>query len=135
MLVLVARRSEYIATYSDRRESQSAFTKCKVYLGLSSPSVAHYHIRKLVEDGFVREGPGGYVVDRVLFENMLRVRNSIIPFQTTFLTIFLSSLILTLTVFRAPVVSGEYLFALSMNLVAVGIFLWETFRTIRPKRI
>ncbi len=104
-------------------------------LGLSSPSVAHYHIRKLVEDGFVREGPGGYVVDRVLFENMLRVRNSIIPFQTTFLTIFLSSLILTLTVFRAPVVSGEYLFALSMNLVAVGIFSWETFRTIRPKRI
>ncbi|HYB04459.1 MAG TPA: hypothetical protein VED17_08355 [Nitrososphaerales archaeon] len=102
-------------------------------LRLSSPSVAHYHIRKLVEDGLVKEGLGGYVVDRVLFENMLRVRKSIIPFQTTFLAIFLSSLMLTLTVFRAPVISGEYLFALSMNLVAVGIFSWETFRSIRRK--
>jgi hypothetical protein len=104
-------------------------------LGLSSPSVAHYHIRKLVEDGLVKEGPGGYMVDRILFENMLRVRNSIIPFQTTFLAIFLSSLILTLTVFRAPLISGEYVFALSMNLVAVGIFSWETFRSIRAKHL
>ncbi len=103
-------------------------------LGLSSPSVAHYHIRKLVEDGLVKEGPGGYVVDRLLFENMLRIRSSIIPFQTTFLAIFLMSLFLTLTVFRASSLSSEYLFALSMNLLAVGIFSWETFRAISLKQ-
>ena len=99
-------------------------------LGLSSPSVAHYHIRKLVEDGMVKEGPGGYVVDRLLFENMLRIRTSIVPFQTTFLAIFLTSLILSLTVFRAPTISGEYLFALTMNVVAVAIFSWETLKAV-----
>jgi predicted DNA-binding transcriptional regulator len=104
-------------------------------LGLSSPSVAHYHIRKLVDDGLVKEGPGGYVVDRFLFENMLRIRSSIIPFQTTFLAIFLTSLFLSLTFFRAQTNSGEYLFALAMNLIAVGIFSWETFRAVFRTRV
>ena len=54
-------------------------------LSLSSPSVAHYHIRKLVEQGLAKEEAGGYVVDKVLFENMIRIRRSVIPFQTTYL--------------------------------------------------
>jgi hypothetical protein len=102
-------------------------------LGLSSPSVAHYHIRKLVEEGFVKETSGGYMVDRLLFENMIRIRNSIIPFQTTFLAIFLTSLGLLLTLFRAPVLSGEYVFAISMNILAIGIFSWETLRALGYK--
>jgi hypothetical protein len=102
-------------------------------LGLSSPSVAHYHIRKLVDEGLVKEGIGGYVVDRVLFENMIRIRGSIIPFQTTYLTIFVSSLILLLTFFRAITFSGEYTFAVFVNLLAIGIFSFETVKSMRRK--
>jgi hypothetical protein len=102
-------------------------------LGLSSPSVAHYHIRKLVEEGLVREGTGGYVVDKLLFENMIRIRKSIIPFQTTYLALFVSSLVLLLTFFRASVISGEYVFAIIVNVMAVGIFSWETQRSLRQK--
>ncbi len=102
-------------------------------LGLSSPSVAHYHIRKLVEEGLVKEGRGGYIVDRLLFENMIRIRKSIIPLQTTYLILFLTSLILLLTVFRAEIVSSEYVFAISVNLLAVVIFSWETAKSLRQK--
>jgi len=102
-------------------------------LGLSSPSVAHYHIRKLVEDGLAREGAGGYVVDKMLFENMIRIRNYIIPFQTTYLVFFLSSLFMMLTIFRAPVISSDYSFALFVNTIAVCLFLWETMKSTRQR--
>jgi hypothetical protein len=102
-------------------------------LGLSSPSVAHYHIRKLVEEGLAREDAGGYVVDKHFFENMIRIRKSIIPFQTTYLALFLSSLFLLLTLFRAQDISGGYIFALFVNILAVGIFSWETIKSLRQK--
>lgn len=100
-------------------------------LGLSSPSVAHYHIRKLVDEGLAREDAAGYVVDKHLFENMIRIRKSIIPLQTTYLALFLSSLFLLLTLFRAQVISGGYVFALFVNILAVGIFSWETIKSLR----
>jgi hypothetical protein len=102
-------------------------------LGLSSPSVAHYHIRKLVEEGLVQEGAGGYVVDRLLFENMIRIRKSIVPFQTTYLFLFLSSFFLLLTIFRPLYFSSEYVFALFVNSLAIGIFSWETLKALGSK--
>src|ERR1700756_3199627 len=74
-------------------------------LNLSSPSVAHYHLRKLVDEGYIREESEGYVVDKILFENMIRVGGSVIPFQTTLFLAFLGALILLLTIFRSPSLS------------------------------
>lgn len=105
-------------------------------LGLSSPSVAHYHIRKLVEEGLAREDAGGYVVDKHLFENMIRIKKSVIPFQTTYLALFASTLLIMLTVFRGDASSlngGGYFFAILVNILAVGIFFWETIRSLRQK--
>src|SRR5579871_6905884 len=58
-------------------------------LGLSSASIPQYHINKLIKAGLVKEeaNGGGYYVDRLVFENMIRIRRSLIPFQTTY-TIF-----------------------------------------------
>lgn len=100
-------------------------------LGLSSPSVAHYHIRKLIEQGLAREESGGYVVDKVVFENMIRIRRSVIPFQTTYLVLFISTLVIMLTVFQSQLVSPFYLFALLVNLAALGIFAFEVFKSLR----
>jgi hypothetical protein len=102
-------------------------------LGLSSPSVAHYHIRKLVEEGLAREDAGGYVVDRLVFENMMRIRKSVVPFQVTYVLLFASTMFLMLVVFRAQVFSGGYPLALLVNALALGIFSWETLRSLRRK--
>ena len=102
-------------------------------LSLSSPSLAHYHIQKLLEQGLVREEAGGYVVDKIVFENMIRVRRSVIPFQTTYLTLFLSTLVIMLTILRPAEISGVYLFALLVNALALGIFAYETLRSLRQK--
>ncbi len=102
-------------------------------LALDSPSLAHYHIRKLVEQGLAREEAGGYVVDKVIFENMIRIRRSVIPFQTTYLALFISTFAIMLTVFRSHALSGIYLFALLVNAMAIGIFLYETVRSLSQK--
>jgi hypothetical protein len=50
-------------------------------LGLSSPSVAQYHIGKLLKMGLVREEQQGYVVDRLVLENIIRIRRRAIPYR------------------------------------------------------
>lgn len=57
-------------------------------LGLSSPSVAEYHIEKLLRMGLIREGEGGYVIDKVVFENIIRIRRISIPKQTAYALFF-----------------------------------------------
>ena len=104
-------------------------------LGLSSPSVAHYHIRKLVDRGLVKEESGGYVTRRFLFENMIIVRGFTIPLQATCVAIFLSSLFLSLTVFRAELMSSGYVFALFAIALAAGIFAFETAKSLRQKNL
>jgi hypothetical protein len=51
-------------------------------LGLSSPSVSQYHIRKLLRHGLIREEQGGYVIDKMVLENIVRVRRFSFPIQT-----------------------------------------------------
>ncbi len=105
-------------------------------LGLSSPSVAHYHIRKLVSAGLVKEVEEGYAVDKVVFENIIRVRRSFIPFQTTYLIFFCTTLGVLLTVLR-PESSfvSIYYFAMAINTAAIGIFAYETFKSVRKNQI
>jgi hypothetical protein len=102
-------------------------------LSLSSPSLAHYHIRKLVEQGLAREEAGGYIVDKIMFENMIRIRRSVIPFQTTYLTLFIATLLIMLLFFRPDVLSGVYIFAVLVNVLAIVIFVFETFKALKEK--
>ena len=102
-------------------------------LKLSSPSVAHYHLRKLVEEGLVKEESGGYIVDKVLFENMIRVRRSVIPLQTTFFVFFLVTLVLLVGFFLPPAISAQYLFSLGVNVAAISIFGFQSLRLYRKK--
>ncbi|MDG6914133.1 MAG: hypothetical protein JRN34_01530 [Nitrososphaerota archaeon] len=98
-------------------------------LGLSSPSVAQYHVRKLVNLKLAREEGDGYVVDRVVVDNVIRLRRTNIPTQTAFVAFFVMSLFVMLTFFRPPVLSAGYLFALFVVVVGIVITSYETVRT------
>ena len=45
-------------------------------LGLSSPSVSEYHVKKLLRLGLIREEQGGYVIEKVVFDNIIRIRSA-----------------------------------------------------------
>ena len=95
-------------------------------VGLSSPSLAQYHLRKLEGLGLVREEQGGYVVDRVVFDNVIRIRRTTIPLQTAYVAFFAASLAAMLTVFRPGTLSPVYVFSLLVILVGLTIAAYET---------
>jgi predicted DNA-binding transcriptional regulator len=95
-------------------------------LGLSSASVSQYHIQKLLRLGLVKEEGNGYVVDKVVFENVIRVRRAIIPFQTTYSVFFAATLVILLVFLRPEPLTSLYVFALVVNIAALGVSLYET---------
>ncbi len=100
-------------------------------LELSSPSVAQYHIKKLLGAGLIREEREGYVIDRRIFENMIRVRRALIPFQATYSIFFASTLVVMLTLLRPPDLTSIYVFALAVNGAALAISVYEVLRAVR----
>lgn len=99
-------------------------------LKLSSPSVAEYHLKKLLRVGLVKSEQDGYVVDRIVFENVIRIRRTVIPFQTTFVAFFASALVVLLTILRPSAITSTYVFSLIVCVAAVAVMLYETLRTL-----
>ena len=100
-------------------------------LGLSSPSVAQYHVSKLLQAGFIRETDEGYVVDRVLFGNFVRVRRMVLPFQMVYSVFFASALIVLRAILRPPTLTSSYFFALVVIWIGLGFSLFESIRALR----
>ena len=100
-------------------------------LGLSSPSVAEYHIRKLVGFGLLREEGGGYVVDKVIWSNIVRFRRTSIPVQTAYAAFFAAALVVMLTLFRPSSITAGYFFTLLVFSVGVLLSLYEAYKTLK----
>lgn len=102
-------------------------------LGLSSPSVAQYHIKKLFRLGLVREEQEGYVVDRVVIENVIRIRRVSLPLQIAYVAFFGATLFILLSFLSSPTISSLYFLAVMINVAALGIFLYESYKIwVRP---
>ena len=100
-------------------------------LKLSSPSLAQYHVSKLLRAGLIKESENGYTVDRLLFGNLLRVRRMVVPFQITYTILFASALVVMLTVLRPPTLTSLYIFALVVVWIALAASLYESLKAIR----
>jgi predicted DNA-binding transcriptional regulator len=98
-------------------------------LGLSSPSVAQYHIRKLLQMKLVHEEGEGYVVEKVVFHNVIRIRRTAIPSQIAYVAFFAASLVVMLTLLRPAALTSTYAFALAVTLVGLAITSFETAKT------
>jgi DNA-binding transcriptional ArsR family regulator len=101
---------------------------------LQNPSTAYYHLRKLVDAGLVEEREGGYVVDRVIFESMMRVGKSLIPLQVTFMAFFATILLFLLTILRPNQIYATYALAVLIDCVSLGVFTIQAVLTFRRMR-
>jgi predicted DNA-binding transcriptional regulator len=63
-------------------------------LNISSPSVVQYHIKRLMEMGLVSETDQGYVVSKVVLEDYVRIRSSLLPKSIFMASFFITSLII-----------------------------------------
>lgn len=100
-------------------------------LNFSSPRLASYHIEKLVRDGLIKDVGEGYVADKVILENIVRIRRLLIPRYLFYAIFFLTLLIMELTLLNPKIPIREYLLAIFTTAIATAIFLWETIQTWR----
>ena len=99
-------------------------------LELSSPSVAEYHLKKLLESGLVNLGPEGYQVDRLMWDNMIRVRRTVVPLQAFYVAFFAGALVVILLFTRTSLWDAA-LFGEFVVVVALGLSAYALQKTLR----
>lgn len=105
-------------------------------LNLSSTSVVEYHVKKLVSMGLVKSTENSqYFVDTIVFENMIRIRRSLIPIQMGYLAFFVTSFVILWFVLRPSTITNDYIFGLVIAAVGCGIFGYEAVSTIKRSSI
>jgi DNA-binding Lrp family transcriptional regulator len=106
-------------------------------VGLSSPSVADYHVKKLLSAGLIKEegATSRYYVERIVFENMIRIRKSLIPLQVSYAAFFATALVVLVSLLRPPTLSGAYLFSLLIIAISLCIFVLQSIRDVRTQGI
>ncbi|MFZ0965685.1 MAG: helix-turn-helix domain-containing protein [Candidatus Bathyarchaeia archaeon] len=110
------------------RETQRA-------LKLSSPTLASYHLEKLREAGLLKQCIQGYEPNRVFLKTMIRLRGMLIPRYLFYSIFFISALIVELVVFKPPILTREYFFAVGVIFVASIAFIYETVQTLLKESI
>lgn len=81
--------------------------------------------------GLIREEQGGYVVDKVVLDNVIRIRRVAIPSQIAYVTFFGTTLVILVLFLRPPTISSLFFFALVINCFALAIASYETVKTYR----
>jgi hypothetical protein len=99
-------------------------------LDLSSPSVAEYHLKKLLHSGLVNEGTEGYQVDRVMWDNMIRIRRTVVPLQAFYVAFFAGALVVMLLFIRTNL-EDAVLFGVFVVVIALGLSTYALEKTIR----
>ena len=94
-------------------------------LNLSSPSLAAYHLSKLEDVDLLRREGGDYIVNKVILENMIKIRRMLIPRYFFYFLFAVSALITELTFLRPPSLTRWYLFSILVNLVLTIAFCYE----------
>ena len=97
-------------------------------LGLSSPTLALYHMNKLEEAGLIKKESNGYIADRVVLENLIRFRRILIPRNFFYMIFLITSLIMLAVFLRPPVITREYVFSLAVIGIAAATSVYETIK-------
>jgi hypothetical protein len=100
-------------------------------LALSSSSVADYHVKKLLTLGLIVEtNDSKFFVDRRLFDNMLRIKRTLVPVQIAYSLFFGTCLLVLLLLFRPNSLRADYVFPVIVIAVACGIFAYQTYKVM-----
>jgi len=97
-------------------------------LNLSSPTLALYHMNKLEEAGLIKKEAAGYVADRIILQNLIRLRRVLIPRNFFYMIFLITSLVMLMVFLRPPTLSREYIFSLAVISVAAATSVYETMK-------
>jgi len=104
-------------------------------LRLSSPTLALYHMNKLEEAGFIKKELGGYVADRIVLENFVRLRRILVPRYFFYTMFFITSFVFLVMFLRPAILTRDYIFSLGVLSVAAGTSVYETIKALSEKAL
>jgi DNA-binding Lrp family transcriptional regulator len=118
-----------------KNDGPSGIREIQRALKLSSPTLALYHVNKLEEAGLIKKHEMGYIADRIVLENCIRLKRTLVP-RFLFYTIFLSVCLVILTVFLRPsALTREYVFSVAALSIGTVASAFETFRAFSSKSL
>jgi DNA-binding Lrp family transcriptional regulator len=118
-----------------KNNNPSGIREIQRALNLSSPTLALYHVNKLEEAGLVKKHETGYIADRIILENCVRLKRTLVP-RFFFYTVFLAVSLIVLAVFlRPPTLTREYVFSVAAISVVTIASAFETIRAFSAKSL
>jgi hypothetical protein len=121
--------------YAIRQGKPIGIRQVQRALKLSSPTLAAYHLGKLEEAGLLKQTTDGYVVEKLVLENFVKLRQFLLPKYLFYFAVFATAIIFQIFLFRPSQLTREYLFATTMLFVAAVYFGYETVATLLKRRI
>ncbi len=103
-------------------------------LDLSSPSLATYHLARLEEIGLVKKENGGFVVNKILKWDSVKVKHFLVP-RFLFYSVFSALALMFELYFKPPLVTNQYILSLASTLVCTLILCFETAKIWRKGRL
>lgn len=100
-------------------------------LGLSSSSVATYHLGKLEDAGLLKRELGGFTVAKYLLENSIKISRFLVPRYLFYAIFAVAALALELTVLQPGALYREYVFSVAVTAIFVVFLCYETAKTWR----
>jgi predicted DNA-binding transcriptional regulator len=116
--------------YILKNSNPSGIREIQRALHLSSPTLALYHVNKLEEAGLIRKQLDGYIADRVILENFVRLKRTLIPRHFFYMIFLGAALIFLVTFFRPHNLTREYLFSVVTIVVAEIAAIYETAKAL-----
>lgn len=127
----LGRTTYRVYNYILKQDHPVGISDVKRALGFSSSSVSEYHLKKLLGLGLIREEEGGYVIDKVVVENVIRIGRRSVPTYAAYASFFGVSLLALIVFLRPSSITSLFFFALAIDTIALSISLYEIRKTLK----
>lgn len=120
--------------YILRQKSAVSIRKIQRDLNLSSPSLVQYHLKKLEEDGLIKETEKGYVVSKVVLSDYIKFANFLIPISAFLASFFLTSLIILVLFLRTHVIAAQVFSDIIIS-ISASVFIYDVIKKYRDIKL
>jgi len=120
--------------YILRQKSAVSIRKIQRDLNLSSPSLVQYHLKKLEEDGLIKETEKGYVVSKVVLSDYIKFANFLIPISAFLASFFLTSLVILVLFLRTHVIAAQVFSDIIIS-ISASVFIYDVIKKYRDIKL
>jgi hypothetical protein len=104
-------------------------------LKFKSPTSASYHLTKLEEVGLLKQTTEGYIVEKMVLENYIKLRRMLISKYFLLSLFFAAALIIQIIVFRPSKLSRDFVFEVLIITIAMASYIYFALITRSKSRL